>query len=246
MKISFVIPAYNEEARIGACLESVVKALATGGYDAEVIVVNNASTDSTAMRAAAFPGVRVIHEPMKGLVRARSAGFLASTGDLIANIDADTILTEGWLDTVDREFARDSKLVALSGPFVYFDMPAVARALVRVFYLAGLLIHLLSQHVLHVGAMIQGGNFVARRSALEAIGGYDTSIAFYGEDTDIARRLSKVGRVKWTFRLPIKSSGRRLLEEGVFRTGLRYTLNFFWVTLSGRPWTTTSTDIRSR
>ena len=43
--------------------------------------------------------------------------------------------------------------------------------------------------------MVVGGNFVARRDALEAIGGFDTSIAFYGEDTNIARRLHVKGRV---------------------------------------------------
>ena len=102
------------------------------------------------------------------------------------------------------------------------------------------------QCVFHVGAMIQGGNFVVRRSALEAIGGYNTAIDFYGEDTDIARRLSKKGRVKWTFRLPIYSSGRRLMEEGIVRVAARYALNFFWVTFFGRPWTKKHTDIRTK
>jgi len=246
VKISFVIPAYNEEACIGACLESVMRALAAGDYDAEVIVVNNASTDRTGERAGAFAGVRVVDEAVKGLVRARRAGLAAARGELIASIDADTMLTDGWLDVVVEAFRRDPRLVALSGPLIYFDMPAASRALVWLFYAVAFVVHVFSQHVLHVGAMIQGGNFVARRSALEAAGGYDTSIAFYGEDTDIARRLSKVGRVKWTFRLPINSSGRRLKEEGVVKVGLRYALNFFWVILFGRPWTTTYTDVRSK
>ena len=60
---------------------------------------------------------------------------------------------------------------------------------------------------------MQGGNFVVRRDALQKIGGYDTNISFYGEDTDVARRLSKVGHVKFTFDLPALSSGRRLAKE---------------------------------
>jgi len=243
--ISFVIPAYNEENRIGACLQSVVSAVAAR-RDAEVIVVNNASSDRTRQRASTFAGVRVIDEPDKGLVRARRAGFLAAKGDLVANIDADTRLTDRWLDVVLQEFRRDPQLVALSGPFFYFDIPPRWRVAVNLFYVAGYLIHLLSQHVLHLGAMVQGGNFVVRRAALEAAGGYDTSIEFYGEDTDLGRRLSKVGRVKWTFRLPIHASGRRLMAEGVIRTGARYALNFFWVTFFRRPWTTTHTDIRTK
>ncbi len=243
--ISFVIPAYNEEDNIVGCLEAVTRSLAGSHCSAEVIVVNNASVDRTAERAAAFAGVRVVDEPVKGLSRARQAGFLAARGKLIANLDADTRPTARWLAVVLDTFGRDPDLAALSGPFIYYDLPVLWRGPVRAFYALAYLAHLFNQRVLHVGAMLQGGDFVVRRTALEAVGGYDTSIDFYGEDTDIARRLSKVGRVKWTFRLPIKSSGRRLIEEGVVRTGLRYALNFIWVTFVGRPWTTTHTDIRS-
>jgi glycosyltransferase involved in cell wall biosynthesis len=245
-QISFVIPAFNEEAIIARCLDSVLSAIAAAGCTAEVIVVNNASTDLTAERAAAFPGVRVVDEPAKGLGPARQAGFLAARGDLIANVDADTEPSDRWLAFVLDTFRRSPDVVALSGPFDYFDLPPVWRGPVRAYYFVAWLAHLFNQHVLHVGAMIQGGNFVIRRAALEAVGGFDTSIDFYGEDTDIARRLSKVGRVRWTFRLPMKASGRRLIEEGVVRTALRYTLNFIWVTVAGRPWTTTHTDVRSR
>ena len=56
MKISFVIPAHNEEKLIGKCLESVKRELANGSYDSEVIVVNNASTDGTREAALKFKG----------------------------------------------------------------------------------------------------------------------------------------------------------------------------------------------
>ena len=244
MKISFVIPAFNEERYLGDCLESIRRELAAGSYDAEIIVVDNASTDRTREIALAVSGVRVVDEPTKGLVRARQAGFLASAGDLIANIDADTRLTPGWIGTVYSEFRRDEKLAALSGPFIYYDMSPFGRVLVRGFYSLGYLMYLFVHHVLHIGAMIQGGNFILRRSVLEAIGGFDTTIEFYGEDTDVARRVSRVGRVKWTFRLPIYSSARRLIGEGLVRVGLRYALNYFWVTFRGRPLTRSHTDVR--
>ena len=73
---------------------------------------------------------------------------------------------------------------------------------------------------------------------------YNREIKFFGEDTDVAVRLSKIGKVKWTFRLKMLTSGRRLAEEGVFRTAGTYTLNFFWVTFAGKPATKTHTDIR--
>ncbi len=240
MKISFVIPAYNEEKLVGACLESVQKEIIRTQADAEVIVVNNASTDRTKEIATSFVGVRVVDETRKGLTRARQAGLEASSGDIIANVDADTKLPEGWLTTVVHEFTRDPKLVALSGPFIYYDLSASERALVDVFYGFGFFI----QNVLHAGVYLQGGNFVLRRDALLRAGGFDTTIEFYGEDTDIARRMKTQGRMEWTFRLPMYTSGRRLREEGIAKTGMRYALNFFWTTAHGKPLTTTYTDVR--
>lgn len=244
MKISFVIPAYNEERNLPLCLAAVERELARTPCAAEVIVVNNASTDSTGDVARGYSFVRVVDEPRKGLVRARHAGLAASEGELVANIDADTMPPEGWLETVLAEFSGDERLAALSGPFIYYDLPPLHRALTRLFYIAGYLSHLTSQHVLRTGAMLQGGNFVVRRTHLDRAGGFDTSIEFYGEDTDVGRRISKVGKVKWTFRLPMYASGRRLKHEGVIATGLRYAANFFSVLARGKPLTNSYTDIR--
>ena len=244
MKLAFVIPAYNEEALIGKCLESVIAEIARSGADAEIIVVNNASTDRTGDIARSFPSVRVVDEPKKGLVNARDAGFNATNAELIANIDSDTMVPEGWIDTVLREFGKDPKLVCLSGPYIYYDMSWYNRALVNAFYGLTYLIYIVNRFILRVGSVVQGGNFVFKRAAWAQVGGYDRSIQFFGEDTDVAVRLSKVGGVKWTFALKMKTSGRRLEKEGVFRTAGTYTLNFFWVTFRGKPATKDYNDIR--
>ncbi len=244
MKLSFVIPAYNEEARVGKCLESVLKEIA-GKEGIEVVVVNNASTDRTKEIAMGFPGVRVVDEMQKGLVRARQAGYKATTGELIANVDSDTILPQGWVTKVLRAFETDRTLVALSGPYIYYDLSLLNRALVKLFYFFGYVFYLINHFILHKGAMLQGGNFILRRTALDKIDGFDTSIEFYGEDTDIANRISKVGKVRWTFSLPMYTSGRRLKEEGVLRMGYKYALNFLVVTFRGKPHTKDYKDIRS-
>lgn len=245
MKLAFVIPAYNEEALIGKCLESVIAEIARSGADADIVVVNNASSDRTGEIARSFPNVRVVDEPKKGLVNARDAGFAATEGyDLIANIDSDTIVPAGWLDTVFSEFNKDGKLVCLSGPYVYYDMSGFNRFLVNAFYGLTYLIYVLNRFVLRVGSVVQGGNFVFKRASWQQVGGYDRTIEFFGEDTDVAVRLSKVGGVKWTFALKMMTSGRRLEKEGVFRTAGTYTLNFFWVTFRGKPATKSYTDIR--
>src|SRR5665213_776548 len=104
MKLSFVIPAFNEEHYLGKTLESVTKAIAGRWEEFEIIVVNNASTDSTVQVALAFPHVKLVNEPRKGLSQARQSGFEASTGKLIANVDADCLVPAGWIDTVLKTF----------------------------------------------------------------------------------------------------------------------------------------------
>jgi cellulose synthase/poly-beta-1,6-N-acetylglucosamine synthase-like glycosyltransferase len=245
-QLAFVIPAYNEEALIGQCVESVMREVRRSGVDCEVVVVNNASTDRTAAIAGAVEGVRVVDEPRKGLVNARHGGFVATSAELVANIDADTIVPEGWIDTALREFGKNPKLVGLSGPYIYYDLSPWNRFLVFSFYVVTFLIYVLNRFILRVGSVIQGGNFVIKRSAWEAAGGYDRTIEFYGEDTDVAVRLSRVGDVKWTFGFPMKTSGRRLEKEGVVRTGMTYVMNFFWVTFRGKPMTKEHTDIRPK
>ena len=262
MRISFVVPAYNEEAYLPACLDAILnqtRALPAGlsSDDIEIIVVNNASTDRTRDVALTYPGVTVVDEPRKGLTFARQAGFAASTGDLIANVDADSRLTPGWLAQVlttfaDAETSATAKqnapnklpLAALSGPILYYDLTPRQRILVHVFYLTAWATYAMNRYILRVGSMVQGGNFVTSRAALQAIGGFNTAISFYGEDTDIARRLNDVGEVRFTFALRMFSSARRLKSEGMFTMAARYSINYLWTTFFKRPYTDTYVDIR--
>jgi cellulose synthase/poly-beta-1,6-N-acetylglucosamine synthase-like glycosyltransferase len=244
MKISFVIPAYNEAATIGRCLDSILREVEGAPCESEVIVVDNASTDATAAIAGGYPGVVVVSEPRKGITLARQAGLAGSSGDLIANVDADTLLPPGWVETACRAFAEDARLVCLSGPVIYYDAPCSVRFWTRLFYVGGCAASLITRLVLRAGGMVQGGHFICRRSALEQVGGFNAAIDFYGEDTDIAQRLHRVGRVTFTFRLPIYASGRRLAAEGLIATGARYALNYFWVILFGRPFTRRASDVR--
>ncbi len=248
MKISFVVPAYNEQALLARSLTAIREEIGRNslklGEEAEIIVVNNASTDNTREVALAVEGVQVVDEPRKGLVQARWCGFSHSTGELVANIDADTIIPPGWLTEVLRQFNTKPKLVGLSGPYKYYGVPAKVNLVVAAYYRAAWLAYIVNQYLLNVGAMLQGGNFVVKREAMLKLGNPDLRFSFYGEDTDMANRLSKVGRVIFTFRLPAQSSGRRLVGEGVFTIGLRYTMNFFWATFRKKPFTQEWQDIR--
>ena len=143
-----------------------------------------------------------------------------------------------------RQFEKGENLVALSGPYVYYGVPNRVNRVVGAYYRLAYVAYLFNRFVLNVGAMLQGGNFIVKREAMLKLGSPDLRFSFYGEDTDMARRLSKVGGVKFTFRLPAQSSGRRLVGEGVFTIGLRYSMNFFWATFRKKPFTDTWQDIR--
>lgn len=237
MRISLVIPAYNEEHYIGGCLESVF-ANAPGKFS-EIIVVDNASTDRTAEVARQFPGVRVVHEKEKGLPAARECGRQVATGDLIAYIDADTRMPEGWIEKMLNVFEKYQKVVSLSGPARYWDANFFERFVLALsWWVAAPLMYAL------VGYMIYGAHFVVRRLALDAIGDFNRSITFYGEDTELARRLSKVGKVLFRMDFFIYSSVRRFKTEGIIRTNLVYSLNYLWPVLFGRPFSTKHSDIR--
>ena len=235
MKISFVIPAYNEEGLIGACLASILADTKNLPYQYEIIVVNNASTDNTKKIAVSYSHVQVVDEPKKGITKARQAGYNVATGDIIANVDADNILPSGWTKKVCEEFLYNKKLVGLSGPLEYYDLPSWIKFEVKIFYMLGYISYIINNYVLKTSGMLQGGNYIIRKSALDQIGGFDTSLNFYGEDTDIARRLQKVGFVKFTFRLPMYSSGRRLQKEGVVLAGWRYIINYFSMLIYKKP-----------
>ena len=186
-----------------------------------------------------FPGVRVVHEPDKGLTKARQRGLVEAKGDFVAYLDADTRMPPGWAATVKKEFARNPKMVCLSGPFHYYDLPPVQK-----FFAEGLWSITAPLTYGIIGFMVLGANFVAKRDALMQIGGFDTTIAFYGEDTDIAWRLSKVGKVVFSMRFSIIGSGRRLIKEGLIKTFWRYAINFYSTALHHKPRTEKYNDIR--
>ena len=212
IKISFVIPAYNEESYIRHCLDAIIREI-NGREGYEIIVADNNSSDKTCeIVTKEYPGVVLIHEPQRGANRAREAGFVVSKGAFVAFLDADTELTTGWIDRALRAFAKDPTLVCLSGPFIYYDLPSGIRLLVRGFYIGTYLVYLVNNFIFRDTSMIQGGTEIVRRDALAKIGGHNVSLTFYGDDADLARRLRAVGKVRWSFAFAMRSSGRRLAK----------------------------------
>ena len=237
LKISLIICAYNEEEYLGECLDAAIQN--SKGAFHEILVIDNASTDRTKEVAEQRPGVRVIRENKKGLTRARERGYQEATGNILAFIDADTRMPKGWMNRVLKEFKKNDELACLSGPYVYYDISKAKRLFVKVYwYLLATPLYWL------VGYMTVGGNFVIRKDILEKMKGFDTSIEFYGEDTNIARRASEFGKVKFMLGLAMYTSGRRLNKQGIISTFKEYTLNFLSEAFRHKPTTKEYKDLR--
>jgi len=246
LKLSIIIPAYNEEKYIGSCLKSIFMAMAGNRHKVEVIVINNASTDRTRAVALSYGQVKVFDELKKGTNRARQLGLTKATGDLVANIDADNMITKDWLNTAFKEFSDNPKLVALSGPYIFYDMAPIYRLMTKFFYRLAYPVYVINNRLFKKGGAVMGGNVVIKKTALEEIGGYNTALTFYGDDTDTAIRLSKVGVVKFSYKFMIQSSGRRLKDEGVIGAGYRYVINHICVALFKKPYYGVKKDLHHK
>src|ERR1051325_6679781 len=122
-RVSIIIPAYNEERAIRAC---IVAALEQTVPAPEIVVVDNRSTDRTAAMLEAlqieFPDAPlvVVEELEQGIIPARNRGFEVATGDVYGRIDADSILEPEWVEAVQTAFLDDS-VAAATGPVIYYD-----------------------------------------------------------------------------------------------------------------------------
>jgi len=225
-EISFVIPVLNEESWIIPCLEAIVSQEQLPSH--EIIVVDNGSRDRTcALVQERFPGVKIIREERRGLLSAREAGFRAARGSVLACIDADTRIPKQWTKRVLAAFARSPKIVAVSGPYDYREFSGFRHFLAKVFWYGLVPPAHATLHFLRLGAIGNGGNMAIRKDALEAIGGFDTSVIFFGEDTNTVRRLRAVGSVGFLLDAEAVGSARRFLRDGFFRTFFRYLTAFF-------------------
>lgn len=240
--ISVIICAHNEARYLPACLHSL---FAQTRVPDEVLVVNNASTDETRALALQVPGVRVVDEPRKGLPRARETGRLAAAGDLLVYLDADCRAPLTWLAKVEAKFLRDPDLIALSAPYRFYDWDWWGRLLIRAYdFTLAPGTQFLVKYLLGIGAVFYGGNFAVRRRALERIGGFDTSITFHGEDTNVGRRLHAAGKVSLYQDCYLYTSARRYVAMGKGTVIRLYVRNFTSELLRHRPKDTTHVDVR--
>jgi len=203
VKLSVVIPAFNEEKLLGACLDSVVAAFSgqPGAPGYELIVCDNNSTDGTAS-VAAGRGVKVVFEPLNLISGSRNSGAAAASGDWLLFMDADSRLSSATLGRA-LDLMRSGSCLG-GGATIDFD-PAPP--------LWGRVLTGLWNAVSRVFGLAAGSFLFCRRDAFVAVGGF-SPLFYAGEEVALSRALKRWGSVRGlSFQIitsaPHVSSGRK-------------------------------------
>jgi glycosyltransferase involved in cell wall biosynthesis len=183
LKVSVIIPAFNEERLIGDTLDRVktaMSAFSQRDWEIELIVCDNNSTDRTAEIAQAA-GATVVFEPVNQIARARNRGAETASGDWLIFIDADTFPSPDLFATVAREI--DGGRCLAGGCLVRYDKTS--------WLLAGLL---RGWNRLSQAKQWMAGSFIfCEAKAFRQIGGFNLEL-FESEEIDLSERLKKLAR----------------------------------------------------
>ncbi len=182
-RVSVIIPAHDAAGFIAEALDSV---LAQGLPDAEIVVVDDGSTDGTADLARRYGrGVRVLSQPRSGSGRARNAGLQATSGELVAFLDADDLWTPDksrlQLDLLEKD--RDLGLV-FSDMIDFTPEGPDDRTYFRRRGFDGRC----TASSIFLYDMISTPTVILRRACLATVGAFDESLPI-GQDTDLWFRI---------------------------------------------------------
>ncbi len=191
--VTIVVPAYNEERVIQASIRSLLR-LEYANYD--IIVVDDGSTDATYARAVELEGchdgvtVRVVTQANRGKARALNAGIALARTPFILCMDGDSVLAPGTLRYAMRHFA-DPRIGAVGGNVKVINRTNLWSRMQALEYVVGLNLSRRAQAFLRNVSIVPGPVGIFRRSALEAVGGYESDT--YAEDTDLTLKLLAAG-----------------------------------------------------
>lgn len=204
MKISIVVPAYNEERLLGASLGQIklaAESFTRSGWEVELVVCDNNSTDRTAEIAAAA-GTKVVFEPINQIARARNAGAAAATGDWLVFVDADSHPNADLFADVAVQI-RSGRCLA-GGVTIRLDEDLVIPRLVTQLW----------NFVSRTGRWLAGSFIFVETAAFRKIGGFSLEL-FAAEELELAKRLKTLARemgreVVILHRHPIVTSARKM------------------------------------
>jgi glycosyltransferase involved in cell wall biosynthesis len=220
IKVSFIIPALNEEKGIAVLIDDINKL--DKNYNYEIIVADGNSTDKT-VEIAKKKGALVIRDNKdapKTIANGRNTGAGIATGDIFIFCDADTVIKDpnNFLSEVFTVF-QDSQVVGGTPSLSIFPDETILKD--KVF-------HYLFNNIVRFSfttkAPISGGQCqIVKGFAFREVNGYNGNIV-HGEDSDFFRRLRKIGKLHFFTNLVVYESPRRyrhfgyvvLLMQGIY------------------------------
>jgi cellulose synthase/poly-beta-1,6-N-acetylglucosamine synthase-like glycosyltransferase len=215
VKISIVVPAFNEERLLGGSLAQIkaaAGAFAQRGWDFELIVCDNNSTDRTAEIARAA-GATVVFEPVNQIARARNCGAAAATGDWLVFVDADSHPSAGLFADVAEQI-QSGKYLAGGSTVRLDEKHFVAGCVTQLWNYASRSLKLLA------------GSFIfVETAAFRKVGGFSNEF-FVAEELELSQRLKKLARgqgrgIVILHRHPLVTSARKM-RLYTMREHLRY------------------------
>ncbi len=185
--LSVVVPVYNAQATLAAALEALISASAP--VRAQLIVVDDASTDDSGAIAEGFPVKLVRSRPNRGPAFARNLGARAATGEILVFVDADVVVSRDGLARIADTLAGETEIVALFGSY---DAEPLAQNLISQY--RNLLHHHTHQRGNHDASTFWSGYGAIRTTVFSAIGGFDDARFPYAmEDVALGYRLRNAG-----------------------------------------------------
>jgi len=204
MRISVIIPAFNEERYLANTLRALNAAISWCAAPVQVIVVDNQSSDGTA-KIAREAGAEVVSEAAHNVARVRNTGARTAIGKVLVFLDADVLVPPTFITRVVAEMSTPD---CCGGAADIFHRPSsrAVRAYLYCWRLIG-----------RVLGMAQGAAQFCSRGAFERLGGYDEAL-FMGEDVDFYWRLRKLGAVAFLHDVKVVASPRRFDRWPLWRT----------------------------
>ena len=195
--VSFIVPAYNEERLIGATLKALESAAKALNEVYEIIVVDDASEDQTAVLARST-GARVVSVSHRQIAATRNSGAREAKGDIFIFVDADTLTNESVVKAAVKTLRKGS---VGGGASVRFEgqLPLYARLILP-----------WSIWLSRVAGLAGGCFLFCTREAFEAAGGFDERF-FCAEELVLGKALKRQGRFV-VLGESVLTSGRKLRD----------------------------------
>jgi len=202
MRVSVVIPVYNEESRIKNCLDSLMK---QDDKPNEIIVVDNNSTDNTVSIVKKYKDIKIINEKNQGITPARNKGFDTAKYEIIARCDADSVLPDNWVKQIREVFSKNKNVVGFTNPIVFYDLPVIVKS-----SLPSDIFYYLSKAIIGIPTLIGPSLGITKKVWMKVKKEICLDDKKVHEDIDLAIHLKKYGDIFFEPNVIVQISGRRI------------------------------------